>query len=106
MNVFGVTKGGDFHGTDVAVMQALADVASIGLIQERAIRRGEVLAEQLQGALNSRIVLEQAKGAVPQARGVSVDEAFTSIRSYARSNNLTDVAHSIVANPALADQLP
>ena len=108
MNVFGVTKGGDFHGADVAVMQALADVASIGLIQERAIRRGEVLAEQLQGALNSRIVLEQAKGAVAQARGVSVDEAFTSIRSYARSNNqrLTDLAHTIVANPAIADQLP
>ncbi|HEY6647247.1 MAG TPA: GAF and ANTAR domain-containing protein [Mycobacterium sp.] len=107
MNVFGATKGGDFHDTDVAVMQALADVASIGLIQERAIRRGEVLSEQLQGALNSRVVIEQAKGAVAQARGVSVDEAFVSIRSYARSNNrrLTDVAHTIVAGPATAEQL-
>jgi GAF domain-containing protein len=107
MNVFGVTKGGDFHDTDVAVMQALADVAAIGLIQERAIRRGEVLTEQLQGALNSRVVIEQAKGAVAQARGVSVDEAFASIRSYARSNNrrLTDVAHTIVAGPATAEQL-
>jgi GAF domain-containing protein len=107
MNVFGVTKGGDFHDTDVAVMQALADVAAIGLIQERAIRRGEVLTEQLQGALNSRVVIEQAKGAVAQARGVSVDEAFVSIRSYARSNNrrLTDVAHTIVAGPATAEQL-
>ena len=108
MNVFGRSKGGDFHGTDIAVMQALADVASIGLIQERAVRRGEVLTEQLQGALNSRVVIEQAKGAVAQARGVSVDEAFASIRRYARSNNqrLTDVAHTIVANPALADRLP
>jgi GAF domain-containing protein len=107
MNVFGVTKGGDFHDTDVAVMQALADVAAIGLIQERAIRRGEVLTEQLQGALNSRVVIEQAKGAVAQARGVSVDEAFASIRSYARSNNrrLTEVAHTIVAGPATAEQL-
>ena len=107
MNVFGVTKGGDFHDTDVAVMQALADVAAIGLIQERAIRHGEVLTEQLQGALNSRVVIEQAKGAVAQARGVSVDEAFVSIRSYARSNNrrLTDVAHTIVAGPATAEQL-
>jgi GAF domain-containing protein len=107
MNVFGATKGGDFHDTDVAVMQALADVAAIGLIQERAIRRGEVLSEQLQGALNSRVVIEQAKGAVAQARGVSVDEAFVSIRSYARSNNrhLTDVAHTIVAGPATAEQL-
>ena len=108
MNVFGTTKGGDFHGTDIMVMQALADVASIGLIQERAIRRGEVLTEQLQGALNSRIVIEQAKGAVAQARGISVDDAFASLRSYARNHNrrLTDVAHMIVAKPATAEQLP
>jgi AmiR/NasT family two-component response regulator len=89
-------------------MQALADVASIALIQERAVRRGEVLTEQLQAALNSRIVIEQAKGAVAQARSVSVDEAFASIRSYARRNNrrLTDVARTIVANPDTAEQLP
>jgi GAF domain-containing protein len=108
MNVFGATKGGDFTDTDVIVMQALADVASIGLLQERAIRRAEVLTEQLQGALNSRIVIEQAKGAVAQARGVSVDDAFASIRSYARSHNerLTDVAYAIVSDPASAPQLP
>jgi GAF domain-containing protein len=107
MNVFGTTKGGDFRDTDVTVMQALADVASIALIQERAIHRGEVLTEQLQAALNSRIVIEQAKGAVAQARGISVDDAFARIRAYARSNNrrLTDVAHTIVANPATARQL-
>jgi GAF domain-containing protein len=108
MNVFGATKGGDFEGTDVTVMQALADIACIGLIQERAIRRGEVLTEQLQGALNSRIVIEQAKGAIAQARGISVDEAFARIRSYARNHHqrLTDVAHAIVAEPATAAQLP
>jgi GAF domain-containing protein len=108
MNVFGATKGGDFGDTDVTIMQALADVASIALIQERAIRRGEVLTEQLHGALNSRVIIEQAKGAVAQARGISVDDAFASIRSYARSNNqsLTAVAHAIVANPATAEQLP
>jgi hypothetical protein len=79
-----------------------------GLIQERAIRRGEVLTEQLQGALNSRVVIEQAKGALAQAKGVSVDEAFASLRTYARNHNqrLTDVAHTIVAHPATADQLP
>ena len=108
MNVFGATKGGDFGDTDVTIMQALADVASIALIQERAIRRGEVLTEQLHGALNSRVIIEQAKGAVAQARGISVDDAFASIRSYARSNNqrLTAVAHAIVDNPATAEQLP
>jgi GAF domain-containing protein len=108
MNVYGATKGGDFQDTDVAVMQAVADVAAIGLIQERAIRRGEALTEQLQGALNSRVVIEQAKGAVTQARGVSVDDAFASIRSFARSHNrrLIDVAHAILADPATAEDLP
>jgi len=108
MNVFGATKGGDFEDSDVAVMQALADVAAIALIQERVIYHGEVLTQQLQAALNSRVIIEQAKGAVAQARGVSVDEAFASIRSYARRNNrrLTDVARTIVADPDTAEQLP
>lgn len=100
LNVFGDTKGGDFEGADVPIVQALADVAAISLLQERAIRRGEVLTEQLQGALNSRIVIEQAKGAIAQAHQINVDEAFTRIRAYARNNNrkLTDVAHTIVAD--------
>ncbi|MFI6238833.1 ANTAR domain-containing protein [Micromonospora sp. NPDC050795] len=103
LNVFGGTKGGDFEDTDVPVMQALADVAAIGLLQERAIRRGELLTEQLQGALNSRIVIEQAKGAVAQAAGIDVDDAFAVIRSYARRHNrkLTDVAHSFLSEPAM-----
>ena len=107
MNVFGATRGGDFQDHDVTVMQAVADVASIALIQERATHRAEVLTEQLQGALNSRIVIEQAKGAVAQARGINVDEAFTVIRGYARSHNqrLTEVAHAIIADPATAEDL-
>ncbi|MEU8241097.1 ANTAR domain-containing protein [Actinoplanes missouriensis] len=98
LNVFGDTKGGDFSGTDVPIVQSLADMAAIALLQERALRRGEALTEQLQGALNSRIVIEQAKGAVAYANGVSVDEAFTRIRNYARNHNrkLTDVAHALV----------
>ncbi|MCA2214171.1 GAF and ANTAR domain-containing protein [Jidongwangia harbinensis] len=101
MNVFGDRRGGDFTGADVPIMQALTDVAAIGLLQERAVRHGEILTEQLQGALNSRIVIEQAKGAVAQAAGVSVDEAFRTIRAYARRHNrrLTDVAHDVVAAP-------
>jgi len=102
MNVFGDTEGGDFTGADVPIMQALADIAAIGLLQERAIRCNEVLTEQLQGALNSRIVIEQAKGAVAQAEGINVDEAFTVIRSYARCHNrkLIDVARALVADSA------
>ena len=103
LNVFGDTKGGDFTGADVPIVQALADVAAIALLQERAIARGEVLTEQLQGALNSRIVIEQAKGAIAQAHQISVDEAFTRIRAYARNNHkkLTEVAHTIVADRSI-----
>jgi GAF domain-containing protein len=75
LNIFGNTAGGDFGAADVPIMQALADVATIGLMQERAIRRSEALTEQLQGALNSRIIIEQAKGALAQVQDVSVDEA-------------------------------
>jgi GAF domain-containing protein len=100
LNVFGDTAGGDFEGADVPIVQALADVAAIALLQERAIHRGEVLSEQLQGALNSRVVIEQAKGAVAQAHQISVDDAFARIRTYARRNNkkLTDIAHAIVTD--------
>lgn len=102
LNVFGSQPGRTLDEVDVPIVQALADVAAIGLLQARAIRRGEILAEQLQGALNSRIVIEQAKGAIAQIHGVSVDEAFTLIRDYARHTNrrLGDVAHAIVTDPA------
>ncbi|GAA0805007.1 GAF and ANTAR domain-containing protein [Spirilliplanes yamanashiensis] len=102
LNVFGSPAGGTFDPADVPVIQALADVAAIGLLQERTIRRGEILSEQLQGALNSRIVIEQAKGAVAQAHGVSVDEAFVVLRAHARRHNrrLTDVARLVVTDPA------
>ncbi|WP_433790782.1 ANTAR domain-containing protein [Actinoplanes sp. CA-252034] len=100
LNIFGDSVGGDFADTDVPIMQALADVATIGLMQERAIRRSEALTEQLQGALNSRIIIEQAKGAVAQIKGISVDDAFLRIRAYARNNNrrLTDVARIVVTD--------
>ena len=64
---------GALPAADLALGQALADVATIGLLQERVIRRGEVLTEQLQAALNGRIVIEQAKGVIAQLHGVSVD---------------------------------
>lgn len=101
LNVFGSQPGTSLDDTDAPIVQALADVAAIGLIQERAIRRGELLTEQLQGALNSRIAIEQAKGAIAQAHGVDVDEAFTMMRDHARRNNrrLIDVAHTIISDP-------
>jgi GAF domain-containing protein len=100
LNVFGVADGARLDTDDVPLVQALADLASIALLQERTIRQGQVLTEQLQGALNSRVVIEQAKGAIAQARGVSVDEAFTLIRGYARNSNrrLGEVARAIVTD--------
>jgi hypothetical protein len=90
---------------EIHVAQALAHVATIGLLQERAIRRGEVLAEQLQSALNSRIVIEQAKGAIAQFRNVSVDDAFVLLRDHAQrtKKRLGDVAHAALADPASLD---
>ena len=87
---------------EVHIAQALAHIATIGLLQERAVRRGEVLAEQLQSALNSRIVIEQAKGAIAQFRNVSVDDAFVVLRDHARRTNarLGDVAHAALTDPS------
>jgi transcriptional regulator with GAF, ATPase, and Fis domain len=99
MGMFG-TDVGDFDDTDAQIVQALTDVAAIGLLQQRAISRGEILTEQLQGALNSRIIIEQAKGAIAQAHNVDVDVAFALIRAYARRSNrrLSDVARLVVSD--------
>lgn len=101
LNLFG-KRTGRMSETDVRVVQALADIATIGLLQERAIRQREVLAEQLQAALTSRIVIEQAKGILAQANSVSVDEAFQMLRSYSRSHRrgLSEVAQILAEDPA------
>ncbi|GAA3601459.1 GAF and ANTAR domain-containing protein [Kineosporia mesophila] len=87
---------------DVRVVQALVDVATIGILQERQVRRGQVLTEQLQGALDSRIVIEQAKGVIAQSAGVTIDQAFTMLRTYCRNHHLrlSDLARTIVNDPA------
>jgi GAF domain-containing protein len=97
MNLFGRTPG-PLPDDDLALGQALADVATIGILQERAIQRGEVLAEQLQGALNSRVVVEQAKGVIAQHAGLDMPRAFDLLRTHARTSNLllADVARGIV----------
>lgn len=92
---------------DLRVGQALADVATIGLLQERAVRRVETVAEQLQGALNSRVVVEQAKGKLAERLSIDMDSAFGQLRAYARNSNqrLTDVARNFV-DSATADFPP
>jgi hypothetical protein len=101
LNLFSTSEG-RIDANDGKVIQALADVATIGLLQQRAIAHGEILTEQLQVALASRVSIEQAKGALARMRRVSVDEAFTLMRTHARQNHLklTDLALAVIHDPA------
>jgi transcriptional regulator with GAF, ATPase, and Fis domain len=101
LNLFGAAPGSLGAG-DLRIGQALADVATIGLLQERSVRRAEVAAEQLQGALNSRVIIEQAKGTLAERLSVNMDEAFRLLRNSARDSNqrLTDVARHLIDSPS------
>jgi hypothetical protein len=84
---------------DENLAQAMADVATIGILHERFLRQREEVTEQLQVALNSRVVLEQAKGVVAEAAGADMDTAFELLRSFARRNNLllSEVARRVIS---------
>lgn len=92
---------------DVAIGQALADIATIGLLQERAVRQSGLIAEQLQTALNSRIRIEQAKGVLLASAGVSVDQAFQLMRDYSRRTNepVKTVARRVIDRELTVDDL-
>jgi transcriptional regulator with GAF, ATPase, and Fis domain len=92
------TKPGRLNPADLGIGQAMADVATVGLMQERAISASELLATQLQTALNSRVQLEQAKGILAERTGLPMDQAFQLMRDYARHHNrmLSDVATHII----------
>ena len=102
LNVFG-EEPLPLEPTDIRIVQAMADVATIAILQERAIASAELLTEQLQGALNSRIVIEQAKGLLSRDHQLSVDEAFLVLRKHARNNHLrlADLAHDVVQGTAV-----
>ena len=89
---------GPFDPADVRVGQALADVATISLLHERSMRRSDTLNEQLQTALNSRVIIEQAKGKLAERLGLDMDQAFNLLRDYARARNLrlSDLAQAFI----------
>jgi GAF domain-containing protein len=89
---------GPMAAEDLLAAQALADVATIAILQQRAVHDARVLSEQLQFALNSRVVIEQAKGRLAGQAGTDVTIAFQMLRGYARKTNrkLADVAAQVV----------
>lgn len=98
MNLFG-REAGRLNDIDAAAAQALADVATIGILQERGLRETTVVTEQLQRALESRVLIEQAKGVVAVLGSIGVDEAFDVLRGYSRHNGipLRIVAERVIA---------
>jgi transcriptional regulator with GAF, ATPase, and Fis domain len=97
LNVFRVTAGA-LSDSDMKLARALADIGTISLLQERGMRARDRLAEQLQGALNSRVLIEQAKGVLAERTGLEVGQAFTALRAHARRSGrpLVEVADAVV----------
>ncbi len=106
LNLFRTTPGGLDHA-DATAAQALADVATVALLQHRAVSEAQTLAEQLQDALNSRVAIEQAKGVLAAQADLGMDEAFLQLRTYARAHQrlLTQVAEDVVAGRLTAERL-
>jgi GAF domain-containing protein len=97
LNLFRAAPG-DLDQAAAQVARALVDVATIGILQERAVRERAVVAGQLQVALNSRVVIEQAKGILAERLKVAPDAAFMLLRRYARDHNrpLTELAGDVI----------
>jgi transcriptional regulator with GAF, ATPase, and Fis domain len=105
LNLFS-DRAGALGDDDLGVVQAMADIATIGILQERLIHDRGVLTSQLETALESRVVIEQAKGIVAERNHISVDEAFQQIRRFTRNTNqlLSNTARDIV-DGTLSDEL-
>ncbi|TJZ99800.1 ANTAR domain-containing protein [Actinacidiphila oryziradicis] len=97
LNLF-PSEPGPFDPVDAPIAQALADVATISLLQQRSTPRSNVLNEQLQSALNSRVLIEQAKGKLAERLNIDMESAFTALRGYARAHNqrLSDLARAFI----------
>ena len=97
LNLFRSSPG-ELPSDDMVAAQAFADVATIGILHQRSLAESDAVRRQLQFALNSRVVIEQAKGVVAHLRRIPIDDAFDVIRDYARRNRLgiSAVAAAIV----------
>jgi GAF domain-containing protein len=97
LNLFSTGPGLD--PAEIQIAQALADVATIGLLQHRAQRQADTVVTQLQTALTSRVAIEQAKGILAERLGIAMEEAFSALRGHARAHHghLTELAHAVVA---------
>lgn len=106
LNVFG-RKPIDIAPEDVPSVQSLADLATIAILQAQSAERAENLTRQLQTALNRRVVVEQAKGALSRAHGVTVDQAWAMMRTTARAQqvSVTDLAQAIVRDASEGGEL-
>jgi GAF domain-containing protein len=93
--------------SDVDVAQAFADIATIAILQHRAVREGQVVNEQLNHALNSRIVIEQAKGMVAEREGLDMEQSFSMLRNHARNHNLrlAELAADVISGTVAASAL-
>jgi GAF domain-containing protein len=106
LNLFS-TSTGAILPADLRVAQAMADIATIGILHERAAGDARTVTAQLEGALQSRIVIEQAKGIVAEHNHIGVDEAFALVRGYVRRNQrrLRDTAQQIIDGTLRLDEL-
>lgn len=107
MNLFH-NEPGTIDSESLAVVQAMADVATIGLVQQRELHRAHSVEAQLQHALHSRVAIEQSKGIIFEQASVSMSDAFEMLRTYARNHNvkLSDAARRIVDGSLTAEDLP
>ncbi len=103
LNLFHIEPG-EMRPADVDAAQALADIATIAILQHRAVLETQVVNEQLHHALNSRVVIEQAKGMVAEREGLDMEQAFNLLRDHARNHNLrlADVASDIISGALAA----
>jgi GAF domain-containing protein len=100
-------EAGEMSEADLDAARAFADIATIAILQHRAGIEAQLLNEQLQNALNSRVIIEQAKGMVAERRDLTMEQAFAALRDHARNHNLrlVDVARDVVDGALVAPSL-